>query len=577
MASWRGPDPIDPVRQLQPYATPRPQGPIDLDLSGNEGSVPPQAVTDALCDLDAEALRTYPDLRALTAVIADRHGVSTDRVIVTAGGDQAIDLLARAFLEPGRSLLTHRPSFVMIERAARFAGADVTAIDWPAGPFPTEAFVDAASETTPLSILVTPNNPTGATIDAEVFADLADALDPALVVVDHAYVEFTDDDLTEVALERPNAAVIRTFSKAYGLAGARVGYLLGHPALINYLKRLRSPYPIASPAITAASARLGADDDVGGYVDTICDHRDDLETQLTVLGLDVLPSEANFVTAACPDPRWVFDGLAGLGIRTRIFPNRDGLESHVRITVPGDGDDLTRVGRAATSVVRPDALLFDMDGVIADVRESYREAIIQTAAAYGLEVTHDEIEARKHQGEANDDWALTHGLLTDAGIEVTFDEVKDTFEGRYLGTGDAPALFERERLIGGDAIDRLDDRLPLGIVTGRPRRDAVRFLEDADLDDRFDTVICKEDAAEKPDPEPVRLALERLGCSTGWLVGDTPDDIRAARRAGVVPLGIVPPGADATATRTALLEAGAARVLDDLADLPTLLDDSTTR
>lgn len=575
MTEWGGPDPIDPVRELKPYQTPVPAGPIDLDLAGNEGSTPPLAVLEALAGLDAEDLRTYPDLSQLRAAIADSVGVSPAQVLVTAGGDQAIDLLARTFLEPDTRLLTHTPSFVMIERAARFAGADVTAIDWASGAFPTDAFVEAAGPDAPLAIVVSPNNPTGATLDEAAFRRLADELAPALLVVDHAYVEFSDADLTAVALEAGNAAVIRTFSKAYGLAGCRVGYLVGPTQLVDYLERIRSPYPLASPAIAAATARLAADDDVEGYIESVRTNRRQLETHLDALGVEAYPSAANFVLGGFPDPRWAFDGLAGLGIRTRLFPDRPGLERHLRITVPGAVTELERLERALTAVLAPEAVLLDMDGVIADVSESYREAIIRTAADFDVGVDHADIQARKQAGDANDDWQLTHQLVRDAGVDAAFEDVKAAFEAHYLGRGQAPdTLYKRERLIGGNAIDRLGGEHRLGIVTGRPRRDADRFLEHTGIADRFEAVVCKEDATDKPDPEPVGLALDRLGCDHAWLIGDTPDDIRAARRADVVPIGVVAPGEDTRAAKTAMLEAGAARVVDDLDAVATLLDEA---
>lgn len=571
MTDWTGPDPNEPVRDLAAYATPTPRGPIDLELAGNEGPAPPAAVLDALAGLDADELRRYPDLAGLTETLATRHAVDPARVLVTAGGDQAIDLLARTFLGPGRTLLTHRPSFVMIERAARLAGGSVEAVPWDRGGFPRRAFVEAADDRTPLAVVVSPNNPTGGTITADELRSVADALAPALVVLDHAYVEFADDDLTDVALGLPNAAVIRTLSKAFGLAGARVGYLLGPPPLVDFLGRIRSPYPVAAPSIVAATARLAADDDVGGFIERIRSHRDRLVGHLDGLGVDPYPSEANFVLGRYPDARWAFDGLAGLGIRTRLFPDRDGLEDHLRITVPGDAGELARLEDALAAVLAPGALVLDMDGVIADVRESYRVAIIETAAAHGVELTHDDIEHRKRRGDANDDWVLTHELLAEAGVDVGFDAVKATFEAHYLGEveGREP-LFERERLLGGDALEELAGAVPLAIVTGRPRRDATRFLERHGIGGLFDAVVCKEDADDKPDPAPVNLALERLGREHAWLVGDTPDDVVAARRAGAVPLGIVAPGGDVDAVTAALLEAGAARVLDDLADLNAL-------
>jgi phosphoglycolate phosphatase-like HAD superfamily hydrolase len=111
----------------------------------------------------------------------------------------------------------------------------------------------------------------------------------------------------------------------------------------------------------------------------------------------------------------------------------------------------------------------------------------------------------------------------------------------------------------------------LAVVTGRPRSDARRFLDEQGIADLFSTMVCMEDGPSKPDPAPVRLALKRLGANTAWMVGDTPDDMRAARNADVVPIGVPAVGDDPSSMQHALVAAGAARVIDEPNDLEELL------
>jgi phosphoglycolate phosphatase-like HAD superfamily hydrolase len=120
-------------------------------------------------------------------------------------------------------------------------------------------------------------------------------------------------------------------------------------------------------------------------------------------------------------------------------------------------------------------------------------------------------------------------------------------------------------------LERHARRIPLGIVTGRPRADAEWFLRDAGIGDLFRVAVCMEDAPPKPDPSPVVCALERMGVTDAWMVGDTPDDIVAARGARVVPIGIAAPGIDVGPQRLALERVGAARVLDRLSDVERIL------
>ncbi|HEU4535782.1 MAG TPA: HAD-IA family hydrolase, partial [Polyangiaceae bacterium] len=215
--------------------------------------------------------------------------------------------------------------------------------------------------------------------------------------------------------------------------------------------------------------------------------------------------------------------------------------------------------------------MFDLDGVLADTSRSYRRAIVETARSFGVEATADEVAAVKRAGDANNDWVVTHRLVAAAGVEAPFDEVKARFEALYQGAPGRPGLCETEGpLCDAALLARLATRWPLGIVTGRPRRDALAFLERFRLGGFFRALVTMEDAPAKPNPAPVRLGLERLGVGGGWFVGDTPDDVRAARGAGVVPLGVVAPGAGRAETEAALLAAGAARVLGSLDELEGL-------
>ncbi len=566
--------PAGRVRKLTAYDTPSHPAPIELDLSGNIGPSPPPAIRTALANVDEDTLRTYPDLSSLRQAIAERHDISPDRVLVTAGGDQAIDVVFRAYLEPGRTLLHHEPTFAMIEQFGRLTGADIASVPWFASEFPTEAMREIAADAT-VTTLVSPNNPTGRIVPESAMGTLADAAAPGLVLVDHAYVEFAEADLTEPALERDNVAVVRSFSKALGLAGARVGYLLGPPALIETCRKVRSPYPISGPAIAVAQARLRCDSgDVSDYIHEIKVGRNEVRATLKDIEVTTHPSAANFVLAQVPDAIWAFDALAGLGIKVRRFTSTERLEDAIRISIPAEEANRDRLRAALRTALAPEAILFDMDGVLADVHESYRRAIIETAATFDVELSHEEINQAKRAGDANDDWELTHRLLTDRGVDVSFDEVKRTFEAIYLGDDSAQEpLYRHDRLlINPESIRAISRKYNLGVVTGRPQRDATRFLERFDLVDDIDAPICGEDAPAKPDPAPVTEALDRLGSESGWLLGDTPDDIEAARAAGIVPIGIVPPHADQTSTRDALHRTGASRVLDTPDELLGLLD-----
>jgi histidinol-phosphate aminotransferase len=477
-------------------------------------------------------------------------------------------------LEPGRKIVVPVPTFEMIERYATLAGAEVVRVPWPEGNYPIQAVLGAIDAGTAMIAVVSPNNPTGAVTPRGDLEALSAAAPAALVMVDLAYTEFADEDLTRAALSLPNAVVIRTFSKAFGLAGLRVGYAIGPERVIRAMRAMGSPFPVSSLSLAAASSALErASTLLPNVVARIREERAALRTLLMDLGARPSPSQGNFVLAEFDDASWVWNALASLGIAVRRFAPGNGLDRSLRITCPGSSLAFDRLSAGLRAALRPGALLFDMDGVLADVSGSYRRAIVLTAESFGVRLTSTDISAAKTAGNANNDWVLTHRLVTARGGVATLAEITASFESLYQGTPARPGLQATESLIPDRALlARLAARrgMRLGIVTGRPRADCERFLERAGIADLFQAVVCMEDGPAKPDPAPVLRALEMLGVRAAWLIGDTPDDMVASRAAGVVPIGIPAPGDSADST-TALTAAGAATVLSSLNQLETLL------
>lgn len=545
-----------------PYAPSVLRGPIDLWLDANEG--PGFAGEDASLSTHdhGDVHRRYPDARPLERALALHLGVSDDRVLVTAGGDDAIDRACRVCVEEGDEVVLPVPTFEMIARSARLAGGRVIEVDWARGRYPVDRAIDAVTSKTAMVVIVSPNNPTGASATAEDLRRIAKFCPRVWMLVDLAYTEFADDDLTGAALEIPSAVVVRTFSKALGLAGLRVGYAVGGAEIIRAMRAAGSPYPVAGPSLRIAERALaGAERRLSAIRTRIRIERDEITRVLNTLGADTEPSQANFVLGSFGDAEWAWRALGGLGIATRRFA-AGGLEHALRITCPCDEAACDRLCGGLRAALRPEAILLDMDGVLADVSGSYRRAIALTAASFGANVSEDHICAFKARGNANNDWVVTHGLLREAGIESDLAEITRRFEELYTGIGGAGGLRETERLIPDvHALRRLAQRIPLGIVTGRPRRDAEWFLKRFSIAHLFRTVVCMEDAPVKPDAAPVRLALAQMRVGAAWMVGDTPDDLVAARGAGVVPIGFLPPGAEPSALTHTLERAGAARVV----------------
>jgi HAD superfamily hydrolase (TIGR01548 family) len=202
--------------------------------------------------------------------------------------------------------------------------------------------------------------------------------------------------------------------------------------------------------------------------------------------------------------------------------------------------------------------LLDMDGVIAEVSNSYRAAILATCHHYGAKsVSYETISDWKARGGCNNDWKLSLDLIHDSPDGqrgLTLDQVTETFEKFYQGEGETKGFCDTETLIPSrETLEQLAKRSvggKLGIVTGRPRKDCEKFLKLHNIDHLVSVRVCMEDGPPKPDPFPVQKACEMLGIETSpsvILVGDTPDDIRSAIAAGCSGVGVATPEAAAEA------------------------------
>ena len=324
---------------------PIPDG-IKLRLEANEG-IP------AVSAGDPELLRRYPDARPLETMLARQFDVEPSQVFVAAGADELIDRCCRAFLPPGASLLMAEPGFEMFPRYVRLAGADLEGVNWPAGSFPRGQLCARVNERTAVIAVVTPNNPTGDTAAEDDLREISAVAPNALVILDHAYVEFADADLTPVALGLPNVITLRTFSKAWGLAGCRVGYALGPTPLIRALRAAGSPFPVSSLSIAAAMDCLATGTTRrDAFIRRIRLERDELYQLL--VNLDAAPRRPNgnfvFMELGTRSAE-VRNALIERGVLVRLVSSRTGSPLGLRIALPGEGAGFTLVCESLAAVL----------------------------------------------------------------------------------------------------------------------------------------------------------------------------------------------------------------------------------
>ncbi len=271
-----------------------------LLLDFSESTLPPDAaVTEAIRGfIDAGRLRMYPSYGRFVEKLAGYTGTPPERIIVTNGSDAAIQLITHALLEAGDEMIMAKPGFFVTESCALSCGAQVVSPPYrePDMAFPIEEIVAAVTPRTRLIVVVSPNNPTGTSASLEQIERLLKGHPDIAVLVDEAYYEFSGCTAAPLLRRYDNLIVTRTFSKAFALAGLRLGYALSSAAFIAELHKIRIPYDVNALAVVAAEAQLDHPQSWQAYVDEVMHSAKPMvERFLGEHGVFYFPSDANFL------------------------------------------------------------------------------------------------------------------------------------------------------------------------------------------------------------------------------------------------------------------------------------------
>jgi histidinol-phosphate aminotransferase len=307
--------------------------PCAVDLSDNTnlwGS--PPAARRALSELADAGFTRYPSAYAseLKDALASHAGVDASCIATGCGSDDILDSAIRAFAEPGERIAFCAPTFAMVPIFARLNGVEIVTIPmtaaWDIDP---DGLIDTAAR---VIYVCSPNNPTG-TSASRVAIERVVARAPGVVILDEAYSEFSGASSLDLAARTDRVLVVRTLSKAFGLAGLRVGYAVGAPALVAEVEKSRGPYKVSTVAERAAVESLRHDR--GWVADRVSEarrSRDRLAESLRSLGLSPLPSEANFVLVPVPGALAVARRMRERGVAVRAFQGLALVGDALRIT-----------------------------------------------------------------------------------------------------------------------------------------------------------------------------------------------------------------------------------------------------
>lgn len=305
-----------------------------LDFNENTIACSPK-VKEALGRISAGALTRYPEREPVEQIVAQHLGVATEQVVLTNGVDEAIHVLFETFLDAGDELLLPVPTYTMYEVYA--SATDAGAVTVQAAEdlqFPFERLLGAITPRTKIIAVANPNSPSGSVARREQIVEIARRAPDAVVLVDEAYFHFFGQTVMDLVGTVPNLVVARTFSKAYGLAGLRLGVLAGPVELMKWVRRVLSPYSVNSLALACLPPALEDTAYLDWYVAEVLAARGEFEAALDQAGVRRWPSAANFVLVEIGAKHTEFVRLMSAGgVLVRDRSNDPGCDGCVRITI----------------------------------------------------------------------------------------------------------------------------------------------------------------------------------------------------------------------------------------------------
>lgn len=324
---------------MQPYSPPL-EGRVGLGyllLDFNERTKPyDKNINNYLKKyLDKNLLNIYPAYNKITKSIADYAGVKKENILITNGTDQAIEVIFKTFTRSGDQVIIPSPSFAWFSQCAKINNNNIISPLYQKEnlAFPLKMILKKISKKIKLIIICNPNNPTGTSVALSDIEKILKKAKNSLIYIDEAYFGFSQITAVPLIKKYPNLVISRTFSKAFGLAGLRIGYLIANNKLIKEMQKVRGPYEVNSLATTAVEYALENLNGYKYYIDEVMNEaKPFLEKYLKKRNIKYYPSDANFVLIKPTNPKKIFNHLKRNKILTRP---RSGplVEGTIRITV----------------------------------------------------------------------------------------------------------------------------------------------------------------------------------------------------------------------------------------------------
>jgi histidinol-phosphate aminotransferase len=329
------PTPRERVKAMKEYHPPLGnRDALRLDFNENTVACSPR-VKEVLAQISAGDLTRYPERAPVEGIVAEHLGAKPEQVVLTNGVDEAIHVLFETFLDSSDEVLLPVPTYTMYEIYA--SATEARAITVQAAEdlqFPFDRMVAAITPKTKIVAIANPNSPSGSIATREQIVEMTQRAPDAIILVDEAYFHFHGETVIDLVGKVPNLVVARTFSKAYGLAGLRLGVLVGPQEVMQWIRRVLSPYSVNSLALACLPPALSDTAYLDWYVGEVNQARAEFEAALDAAGVRRWPSRANFVLVDIGAAHREFVTLmSGGGVLVRDRSSDPGCDGYVRITV----------------------------------------------------------------------------------------------------------------------------------------------------------------------------------------------------------------------------------------------------
>jgi len=563
------------ITQLKPYTPPLENRIDKLGFDFNENTLgPSQKVMKILKNTPAKIISSYPEYNKLMVKIAEYCKVKPENIIATNGSDEGIQLAIDCTLEKDGEIIIIQPTFQLYDFYSQKTNGQIKKINFEKDfSFPIKKLMKIINEKTRIVILCNPNNPTGKKIPKKYILKILEKLKNGIVLVDEAYYEYSKETAINLIKDYENLLITRTFSKAFGLAGLRIGYLLGNENLIKILNKAKSPYNVNYIAVNAAIAAIDDSNYVNEYVEQIEKSKKILYKYLENQKIEFIKSDTNFVLIKFGDQKEsVFEGLKNTNILVRDVSKQPMLNGFLRVNV-GTVEQTNLFVKELDKIISKTILIFDIDGVLIDVNNSYRKAIQETVKFFsGKEIADSEIQEIRNKKILNNDWEITQRILEKYNKIIPIKKVVEKFQEFYLGKNFEGFIKNEKLLINKNILKNIYKKYELAIFTGRPKKEANFILDYFKIKEFFSTLICMEDCTKgKPNPEGLEKIISPSVFKKAIYFGDSVADLESAKNAKIESVGVMSNQKYSVETQVALKKAGAKAILNSINEIEEVL------